>query len=68
MDNVLLGSVETHLNQNGIATITFSHPAHNSLPGALLRKLADAITAAGNDEAVKVIILRSGGDRTFCAG
>lgn len=67
-DNIMLGSVETHLHDNGIAAITFSHPAHNSLPGQLLRKLAEAITAAGVDPAVKIIILRSGGDRTFCAG
>ena len=53
---------------NGIATITFFHPAHNSLPGAILGKLADTITAAGEDKEVEVIILKSGGDRTFCAG
>jgi methylglutaconyl-CoA hydratase len=38
------------------------------LPGDLLSKLADAITKAGENEAVKVLILKSGGDRTFCAG
>ena len=54
--------------RNGIATIEFFHPAHNSLPGDLLAKLADTITKAGNDTEVKVIILKSGGDRTFCAG
>ncbi len=46
----------------------FFHPAQNSLPGDLLAKLADTITKAGNNEEVKVIILKSGGDRTFCAG
>ena len=54
--------------QNGISTIEFFHPAHNSLPGDILAKLADTITAAGENDAVKVIILKSGGDRTFCAG
>ena len=54
--------------QNGISTITFFHPAHNSLPGDILAKLADTITAAGENDEVKVIILKSGGDRTFCAG
>ncbi|MEP0263530.1 enoyl-CoA hydratase/isomerase family protein [Dokdonia sp.] len=53
---------------NGISTITFFHPAHNSLPGDILAKLASTITEAGKNEAVKVIILKSGGDRTFCAG
>lgn len=53
---------------NGISTIEFFHPAHNSLPGDILAKLAATITAAGENEDVKVIILKSGGDRTFCAG
>jgi methylglutaconyl-CoA hydratase len=54
--------------ENGISTIEFFHPAHNSLPGDILAKLANTITEAGNNNDVKVIILRSGGDRTFCAG
>lgn len=54
--------------ENKIATIEFFHPAHNSLPGNILAKLADTITEAGNNDAVLVIILKSGGDRTFCAG
>ena len=53
---------------NQIATIEFFHPAHNSLPGDLLVQLADNITNAGQNGDVKVIILQSGGDRTFCAG
>ena len=53
---------------NGICTIEFFHPAHNSLPGDILAKLAETITAAGENNAIKVIILKSGGDRTFCAG
>lgn len=59
--------VNTHL-KNGLATIEFFHPAHNSLPGDLLAKLAKTITEAGENDDVKVIILKSGGDRTFCAG
>ena len=54
--------------ENGIATIEFFHPAHNSLPGDILAKLANNITEAGENDAVKVIILKSGGARTFCAG
>ena len=54
--------------QNGIATIEFFHPAHNSLPGDILAQLANNITEAGENEAVKVIILKSGGARTICAG
>ncbi len=59
--------VKQHI-ENGISTIEFFHPAHNSLPGDILAKLAATITEAGENDAVKVIILKSGGDRTFCAG
>ena len=54
--------------QNNIATIEFFHPEQNSLPADLLKKLADTITESGSNNEVKVIILKSGGDRTFCAG
>ncbi len=54
--------------QNGISTIEFFHPEHNSLPGDILSKLVETITKAGIDDEIKVIILKSGGDRTFCAG
>ncbi|MFT6049128.1 MAG: methylglutaconyl-CoA hydratase, partial [Patiriisocius sp.] len=49
--------------QNGISTIEFFHPAHNSLPGDILEKLRKTITEAGENDAVKVIILKSGGVR-----
>jgi methylglutaconyl-CoA hydratase len=54
--------------EHGIATIEFFHPASNSLPGAILNDLAKTINDIGIDERVKVIILRSAGDRAFCAG
>lgn len=54
--------------KNGVATIEFFHPAHNSLPGDILAKLAKTVTQAGENEDIKVIILKSGGNRTFCAG
>ena len=53
---------------NGIATIEFFHPEHNSLPTNLLTALTETITNAGTNDAVKVIVLKSVGDRTFCAG
>jgi len=67
-DKTKLGSVAMDTDEQGIATITFEHPSHNSLPGRLLSDLAQTITKAGQDDAIKVIILRSGGERTFCAG
>jgi len=53
---------------NGIGTIEFFHPQSNSLPGALLNKLAETITVAGNNEQIKVIVLKSTGNKAFCAG
>jgi len=57
-----------HTIENDIATIEFFHPEQNSLPGTILAQLAQTITDVGVMAAVKVIILKSGGDRTFCAG
>jgi methylglutaconyl-CoA hydratase len=54
--------------ENNVATIEFFHPEQNSLPGTILAQLANSITEAGANDDVKVIILKSGGDRTFCAG
>lgn len=62
------GSVELNVDDRGVATIEFFHPLSNSLPGKVLRKLAQTIQDAGNDEAVKVILLKSSGERAFCAG
>ncbi|MFD1017536.1 enoyl-CoA hydratase/isomerase family protein [Winogradskyella rapida] len=53
---------------NEVGYIEFFHPAHNSLPGDILAELAQTITDAGTNDAIKVIVLKSGGDRTFCAG
>ena len=54
--------------ENGIATVTFFHPQSNSLPGELLRTLANEITKLGNNTDAKVIVLQSEGEKTFCAG
>lgn len=67
-DAINQGSVEYSISENGIGTIEFGHPLSNSLPGKILRKLADTITLLGNDDKVKVIVLRSMGEKAFCAG
>lgn len=54
--------------ENHIATVEFFHPASNSLPGKVLAKLAETITELGEDENTRVIVLKSAGDRAFCAG
>lgn len=54
--------------QNGIGTVEFFTEQSNSLPGEILKKLAHTIEEAGKNPEIKVIVLKSGGDRTFCAG
>lgn len=62
------GSVTLSVSSTGIAAICFSHPAQNSLPAALLDELTGKITEAGNHPQTRVIVIKSGGERTFCAG
>jgi len=61
------GYVRTDVH-DGIATVEFFHPQSNSLPGAVLQDLALAISEAGNNADARVIILRSAGEKSFCAG
>ena len=61
------GSVVSNISQ-GIATITFGHPQSNSLPGVILNQLAEEIRTLGANAEVRVIILRTLGEKTFCAG
>jgi methylglutaconyl-CoA hydratase len=53
---------------NTIGTIEFFHPQSNSLPGNILSELASTITEAGENDNIQVIILKSAGERAFCAG
>src|SRR5580693_3684636 len=61
------GYVKTETHQ-GITTIEFFHPQSNSLPGKLLEELAKEIHFAGTHAETKVIVLKSAGDKAFCAG
>ncbi len=54
--------------EKNIGTIEFFHPQSNSLPTNILNKLADTIQNAGENNNINVIILKSGGNRAFCAG
>jgi methylglutaconyl-CoA hydratase len=54
--------------EHGIVTVEFFHPQSNSLPGALLERLAQTIHSESIDAATKVIILRSAGEKVFCSG
>jgi methylglutaconyl-CoA hydratase len=53
---------------DGVATVSFSHPKGNSLPGALLAGLAGEIERLGTVPEARVIVLRSEGTGPFCAG
>ena len=65
MDN---GYIKQEILKPGLAEITFYHPSHNSLPSNLLAELEDTINKAGENPDIQVIILKSAGERTFCAG
>lgn len=54
--------------KNNIAEITFGTPKSNSLPGAILEKLAQTILDEGTKEEVKAILVKSEGEKAFCAG
>jgi methylglutaconyl-CoA hydratase len=62
------GGVQVVTDERGLAPVEFFHPLSNSLPGKVLAKLAETITALGEDAAVKLIVLKSAGERAFCAG
>jgi len=59
--------VHTEL-KNNISTITFGTPKSNSLPGHILEKLAQTILDEGAKEEVKAILIKSAGEKAFCAG
>jgi methylglutaconyl-CoA hydratase len=61
------GSIFTSI-VNGIATIEFGHPASNSFPSVLLDRLTNELNLISNNDAVSVVVLKSEGDASFCAG
>lgn len=61
------GSLYTEI-VNGIASLEFGHPSSNSFPGVLLERLTKELKNLSESEDVRVIILKSEGDRAFCAG
>lgn len=63
----LNGSLYTHI-ENKIATIEFGHPASNSFPSELLDRLTKELNTLSSNDAVNIIVLKSEGERAFCAG
>jgi len=54
--------------KNKVVTLSFYHPASNSFPSSLLKELAKTITEIGDYDEAKLIILKSEGNKSFCAG
>jgi methylglutaconyl-CoA hydratase len=61
------GSLYTQI-VNGIATVEFGHPASNSFPSFLLERLTQELNKLSTNDEVSVIVLKSEGNRAFCAG
>jgi methylglutaconyl-CoA hydratase len=68
MQDILSSSVVVKMGQAGVARVIFSNPPTNSMPIVLLEELAMTITKLGEQKEVRIIILQSGGERTFCSG
>ncbi|NAS12456.1 enoyl-CoA hydratase/isomerase family protein [Poritiphilus flavus] len=61
------GSLYTKI-EDRVATVEFGHPASNSFVGELLDRLAKEFDKLSEADEVSLILLRSEGDRAFCAG
>lgn len=68
MQDKISSSIVVEIQQKGVARVIFSNLPSNSMPINLLQELAMTIENLGEDENVQVIILQSGGERTFCSG
>ena len=54
--------------KNGVGQIEFFHPKSNSLPAALLKEITEGLNTLSENNEVLVIHLKSGGEKSFCAG
>ena len=61
------GSLYTKI-ESGIATVEFGHPASNSFVSELLARLTREFEKLAENKEVSVILLKSEGERAFCAG
>ena len=55
-------------SQGALSIIEFYYPPVNSLPGSILKLLEEAINKESKNPDTHLILLRSGGERAFCAG
>ena len=61
------GNVEVHFSKS-LAQVEFYHPKANSLPSSILDKLTESFKSIAQRDDIKAVVLKSRGDRTFCAG
>ena len=54
--------------ENKVGFIEFFHPNRNSMPSTILSNLEQTIVDAGNDDAIKVIVLKSNGVEAINGG
>jgi methylglutaconyl-CoA hydratase len=50
------------------ATIRFGSSSHNALSFALLEELINSIQNLDHDDSIKILLIKSEGEKTFCAG
>lgn len=62
------GAIHHRIERDHIGIITIDHQPHNALPLDLLQDLEEIILKMGHNDAVRVILLQSAGERVFCAG
>lgn len=61
------GSLYTSI-VNKVATVEFGHPAGNSFVAELLERLGKTLNELSENDAVHLIVLKSEGNKAFCAG
>lgn len=62
------GSITSDIDKYGVAKLTFYHPSHNSFTREKLEALATKIADFSKKREVKLILLQSRGEGTFCSG
>ena len=61
------GSLYTRVNWK-VAEVEFGHPSSNSFVAELLQRLTDTLNELSENEGITVILLKSEGEKAFCAG
>ena len=61
------GSLYTKIDGK-VAIVEFGHPASNSFTAELLDRLTKELNKISANDSISVIVLKSEGDRAFCAG